>query len=361
MMKKIVVKIDDTVVINEKTDLDLSAPFKALSWVIAQLAPRETELFGGKVYEYGIREFAQNGSNFSTDAEDVRDISAIAKSSNSAVIGITKTTANDTVKIHTNDGNIVDTGIRVHIHGYTSGLVVSTGKKGYDILGGVKDLYLEKFTRTSMKSCAIGYAKVFDSWKQLKKYLQQHEDEMTFIAGRNPITFSAITIGDGVKEDGLAQAEVNEILRSINGMPKDLEDHSDLPSEATPETMKDEAIHRMKLLNLYDKIIAEYKQHGKIYMSENFGTLYNPDDTALQAIQEAVYDNLKPYHVIKTRLMGRDVYDVLYVSENIDDWQYERPNKEGYIASWCWMSDFQCSESGDIKVASIGGGLRRIG
>lgn len=345
--------------INAPTDLDPAKPFQILRWVDDELATKAEELFGGKIYDLGISEFVVSGMECSSE-NDIEGATSVATSANSAIFGADNETHNRSVKIIDKDGEIVDTGVKLKIHAYTSGLVVSLGRTGTNFFGTTFDLYFNKMTSRNMKSGSIGYAKVFGSWKEVKKFIEKYTSQLLYIAGNTTTVFGVKVIGDGVKTDAKTKDEVAEMLNVINGYPKDLEDHTDIPENISTPEMMAEALHRMVELNLYDQIISEFRKTGRIYMSENYGTLYDLDDEAKKAIDKIREYGLMPYHVIKTNLLGRPVYDVLYVSNSGEDWEYERPVKDGWVGTWCWMTDYQDSEMGSIKVEQIAGGLRRV-
>ena len=349
---------NEKIYIDTMTDLDPDHPFDVLKYVENELRPKSEELFGGEMAHLGVTDMALSGSECSSEA-DIDGIVGVSSSRATVIIGNQKTD-NGPVTI-VRDGKVVETKTRLKIHCYASGLVLDTGKTGTNFLGNRYELYFHKMTSRRMKSSSIGYAKLFSSWKDLYKTLDKYCAEFIYIVGNSPMLFSVKSVGDGVKDDPETRAMVEELIDVINGCPKDMTDDTEIPSEATPESIKAEAVHRMGTLNLYDRIVSDFKRSNKIYMSEGYGILYNLDAEGELAVTRIREQGLLPYHVVKSRLYDNTVYDVLYVSDCTDDWTVERPTKDGYVQSWCWMTAFQDSEMGEIKVESTSGGLRRIG
>lgn len=134
-------------------------------------------------------------------------------------------------------------------------------------------------------------------------------------------------------------------------------------SNATREQMKEEAIKRMKLLNLHTNVIHEFQDDGIVNCSQFGGALFwlNDDQKKRVAEFEKESGNLV-YHMIRTDYveLGR-MLTLLYVSPYMDEW--ERDRKElaareplAYVAN---LTDEICSEYGHVGIESCCGGLRR--
>ena len=131
--------------------------------------------------------------------------------------------------------------------------------------------------------------------------------------------------------------------------------------KASQEEMKQEAINRMKMLLLHQNVINEFKKENKLNKSEGpLGTLYWLDEEEKGMVKE--YEekwNVLVYHVIKTFTKDMGViYDLLYIIDEKQYWEREREElKEGLVLS---HTKSQFSESGDIFVINVSGGLARL-
>lgn len=96
--------------------------------------------------------------------------------------------------------------------------------------------------------------------------------------------------------------------------------------ETLHELMKDEAVKRMKILDLHENVIHEFENESKLNLSERQGFLY-----------------------------------WLFVSRDMSTWSEARHNLQANISfSYCNNidSDF-CSEFGYIAFKKVNGGLKR--
>lgn len=126
--------------------------------------------------------------------------------------------------------------------------------------------------------------------------------------------------------------------------------------------MLDETIERMKLLKLHSNVIREFKEEHKLNRSESkLGILYWLTDEEQELVTdfEKTHKGLMVYHVIKT--LSQDfgvVYDLLYLTEDTDDWKIDREYlKDNLVLSYTVT---QFAECGYIQVKCINGGLARL-
>lgn len=131
--------------------------------------------------------------------------------------------------------------------------------------------------------------------------------------------------------------------------------------KASQEEMKLEALNRMKMLLLHQNVINEFKEENKLNKSEGpLGILYWLDEEEKCIIKEFEEKwNVLVYHIIKTftKDMGA-IYDLLYITDEKDYWEEERKRLEQGIVLSHTKSQF--SESGDIFVINVSGGLARL-
>ena len=126
---------------------------------------------------------------------------------------------------------------------------------------------------------------------------------------------------------------------------------------------KQEALERMKMLNLHGNIIKEFDKEGIVNLSENGGFLYwlDSDQQAIVDEFEAEHDALV-YHVIHDCTEIGELYSLLYVSKYEEEWEDDRNDlKDGYALVYVKnMDDDFCSEFGSIGVKPQYGGLVRM-
>lgn len=125
-------------------------------------------------------------------------------------------------------------------------------------------------------------------------------------------------------------------------------------------TIKDEIIDRMELLQLHKNVIEDFRQTNKLNRSENFGMLYWLTDEEKQLVKTFEKENAGTivYHIIKTITQDLEiVYDLLYVTEDIEDWTIDREYlQDDLVLSYTITEN---PESGFIKIKKINGGLIR--
>ena len=125
---------------------------------------------------------------------------------------------------------------------------------------------------------------------------------------------------------------------------------------------KQEAIERMKMLKLFPNIIKEFDKEGIINMSENGGYLYwlDSDQQAMVDEFEAKHNALV-YHIIHSYTQFGEMYALLYVSDDEDEWGYDKDDiRCGCILAYVKnVTDDMCSEFGSIGVRPQYGGLVR--
>lgn len=135
------------------------------------------------------------------------------------------------------------------------------------------------------------------------------------------------------------------------------------------EIKKEEAIKRMKTLELFAPCVKAFKDRNEVQLTEPTGGLYefssNEDLTAkIQEFEKK--NNALVYHVIHTpmRLDGEmmDMYNFLYVSDYQEEWEVDNADiKEGYVFAYVWNKTIDYfSEFGSIAVKGMFGGLVRV-
>jgi hypothetical protein len=125
---------------------------------------------------------------------------------------------------------------------------------------------------------------------------------------------------------------------------------------------KQEAIHRMKMLNLHGNVLREFEQEDRLNMSEYGGFLYwlNSDQQAIVDEFEAAWNALV-YHVIHSYTSIGEMLTLLYVSNYPEEWEYDRLDlAEGYPLAYVKnLDDPYLSEIGSVGIECRIGGLIR--
>ncbi|MBP5780259.1 MAG: hypothetical protein J6X34_03370 [Clostridia bacterium] len=130
----------------------------------------------------------------------------------------------------------------------------------------------------------------------------------------------------------------------------------------TKEQKKQEALERMKLLSLYPNIIREFEKDGIVNMSENGGYLYWLDDEQREYVSDFEEEyNALVYHVIHNYTEVGEMLTFLYVSDDEDEWGYDRDDlKAGYACAYVKNLDEDAfSEFGSVGIKPELGGLIR--
>lgn len=123
-----------------------------------------------------------------------------------------------------------------------------------------------------------------------------------------------------------------------------------------------EALHRMKTLKLHENVIKEFRENGKLNLSDMGGILFWLDESEERMVREweRKTDNIV-YHVIKSYFSFGLCYSFLYVSPHQDEWEYDKED----IKAGCPLAYVKnvtcefCSEYGSIGITSQWGGLDR--
>ena len=128
------------------------------------------------------------------------------------------------------------------------------------------------------------------------------------------------------------------------------------------EMQKEEAIKRMKTLKLHENVMREFTEEGKLNLSEGYGALYWLDDKQ-QAYVDAFEQKYKAlvYHVLHNMTEFGELLAFLYVSNEKEEWQYDRDDlKEGYACAYVEnLDEPSFSEFGSIGVKPQFGGVVR--
>lgn len=133
----------------------------------------------------------------------------------------------------------------------------------------------------------------------------------------------------------------------------------------TFEEKKQEALKRMKALELHSDCIKAFEERNEIWISESQGILFDLSQrpNIVKAIQE-IEDkyNVLVYHTILTHTEFGTLVSMFYVSDEQDEWEMDWDDmKENYACCFVAnLDDDSCSEFGSIGYKKQFGGLVRI-
>lgn len=131
----------------------------------------------------------------------------------------------------------------------------------------------------------------------------------------------------------------------------------------TMEEMKNEALARMAILRMLPQPIREFKEEGKLNLSENGGFLYWLDEEQERMVRnwEKETGNLV-YHVVRSFTNFGEMFTLLYVSKYKEEWKMDIADlKDGVLLCYVYNKDMpDCSEYGGVAIKSRIGGVVRV-
>ena len=130
----------------------------------------------------------------------------------------------------------------------------------------------------------------------------------------------------------------------------------------TKQEQKIEALARMKMLKLHKNAINQFDKEDVLNLSEGYGALYWLDENQKEYVKtfEEKYNSVV-YHVIHNITEFGELLAFLYVSNEEDEWGYDRDDlKDGYACAYVKNLDEEAfSEFGSIVIKPSFGGLIR--
>lgn len=133
--------------------------------------------------------------------------------------------------------------------------------------------------------------------------------------------------------------------------------------KATKEQMKQEALARMKLLDMYPYVVERFDEGDIIYYTwEVSGTLFLLADEIREVVQK--FENQTGYlvyHVIDNNTSIGRMLTLLYVSTEMDEWAADKQDlQEGCPLAYVENLTYpDCSEFGSVGVKPFNGGVVR--
>ena len=129
------------------------------------------------------------------------------------------------------------------------------------------------------------------------------------------------------------------------------------------EMMKEEAIKRMKILQLHKNVLDDFMNENKLNNSDSpLGSLYWLDEEEIKIVKDfEKRHNVLVYHVIHTFSNLGETYELLFVTTEKEEWEDERNDlKNGFAFAQVIVTDYDPnSEMGFIGVEPKNGGLIR--
>lgn len=273
------------------------------------------------------------------------------------------------MKIRKENGDVEETSIKLHVTVYPVGYILNVGAPVTNIFGVSNPGYLKNITSKRVTSSSINSCHIFPTITSMLAYVRKHRNMLEYLHKKSDWRYSYEFACDECKEEiqkkGVPKSEqaaeksLLEILEEINAVVEE-EDEKYIPDNPTPDDIQSEAMYRMERLNLMSSIRNQFKQSGKIYMSEFGGILYDLNKNAESAVSQVKEFGYIPYHVIVSHTNIGDMYSVLYVSTDANEWEYERP-KHGQMLAYVYNAEEPSfSEIGTIEVRPANGGVTHI-
>lgn len=335
-------------------------------------------------YSFGIRSFIKKGSVISTEnLVDAESYHTNNDGLNSFMAGNSMAVNRELSKNKNNPVIVNGKEVYLSFIFYRTGYVIGTGQKCSSIFGLTShDAYIRTFGSSNVHCSALDTCRTFESIKKVTDYLKKNEHNCKFLCRKYGWKFNVQPVSTAFSSDNMilspkkaAKLEdekyaLEELLREINSERSDDSLCFRYPevSEgiATVEEQKKEALLRLKVLG-DTRIVYEALENNKIYTSRYGGILYELTEEQKKDVEELRSKGYYVYHVIETKgLMSDGSYldftDYLTVSNNKEEWEYERPDgKYNMIDSSCKTvathGDF---EYGSIYIEASMGGIKRL-
>lgn len=137
------------------------------------------------------------------------------------------------------------------------------------------------------------------------------------------------------------------------------------------EKQKQEAIKRMRLLQIMNSVITDFKNNGRIYYSERQNSMFpatlywldNKPEWVAMVKDFEKRNHALVYHAQLTHTQVGDLLSLLYVSNDESSWEEDRKwivNEDGLMYSMVInLDDDTFSEVGTIQVRPAMGGVVR--
>ena len=130
------------------------------------------------------------------------------------------------------------------------------------------------------------------------------------------------------------------------------------------EIKKEEAIKRMKAMNIYSDAIKQFKNADIVMVSEPpFGGLFWLNDEEKEMVSKFEQENNALVYLVVRSFTNLGTMDnIFYVSDYQDEWEMDNADlNENYACVYVINYDMpDCSEFGTIAWKSVGGRVLRV-
>ena len=130
------------------------------------------------------------------------------------------------------------------------------------------------------------------------------------------------------------------------------------------EIKKEEAIKRMRAMNIYSDAIKQFKNADIVMVSEPpLGGLFWLNDEEKEMVIKFEQENNALVYLVVRSFTNLGIMDnIFYVSDYQDEWEMDNADiNENYACVYVINHDMpDCSEFGSIAWKSIGGGVLRV-
>ena len=130
------------------------------------------------------------------------------------------------------------------------------------------------------------------------------------------------------------------------------------------EIKKEEAIKRMKTMNIYSDAIKQFKNADIVMVSEPpLGGLFWLNDEEKEMVSKFEQENNALVYLVVRSFTNLGIMDnIFYVSDYQDEWEMDNADlNENYACVYVINHDMpDCSEFGTIAWKSVGGGILRV-
>ncbi len=138
-------------------------------------------------------------------------------------------------------------------------------------------------------------------------------------------------------------------------------------AKATRDEMKLEALRCMKLLNMGGEVLEQFEKDRIPYLSysaKGRARAFCGDEMEMIVDAEDRYDReIMIYHVIHNKVFGEDMFTMLYVSQEKDEWKGNFTKLEnGSFLTYAYMESTMEDGVGSVVIAPAEGpGVVRVG
>ncbi len=235
------------------------------------------------------------------------------------------------------------------------GYILNIGKINYcnQFGGELKPYYLKKLTSRNYSASTRENARVFDDATKLKNFLNKNKfvlSELRRSGNYFSIEPTTPVFAEDVKDSKLKKYNLGACYELLKEIHVEVEIKED--SIATLEEIEKEIRNRKYRLSICsDGIHFRNKTANEA-----------PMDIAIEAMKNTLDFKVYPYAVIREEFEFGLVDTVLYVSECFSEWDYERMDKECWVAAYVYNhTNDMCSEFGSVRLLAVNGILKRVG